>query len=133
MLKVNNSHDLVLKNTNHVHSRSSNVTKILNAIINVWLKQWVVDSEEAFVADMASLVRRVDTWGFHVRLSSSVIPKYFTLVEMDIFWLLSRKFSFLYIVLYLGLNMMISVLLVFRLILLDLSQCTRFVRSWLTY
>jgi len=43
LLKVYNPHDFVLKYTYLIHSCSGDVTKVLNAIVNMRLKQRMVD------------------------------------------------------------------------------------------
>ena len=61
-----------------------------------------------------SLFPRFDRYLFQCKSSCSISPKYLTWFVGLIFWSLSRKLRCLVIVLFLGLNIIISVLLAFK-------------------
>ena len=66
----------------------------------------------------------------HSRFSCSITPRYLTLLERWTLWPLIQKFMCLVIFLCLGLNITISVLVAFKLILFALSHCINRARSW---
>ena len=67
---------------------------------------------------------------FQSTCCSICMPKYFTLLEILLFWTLYRKLRYLVLCFRLDLNIIISVLSAFKLILFHLSHWTTRERSW---